>query len=134
MQSCFHSGSGALFAKSSSAGTSSSVSDGWEVVNAASMAISASRMSSWDAAQLSAAVSGYFLTQQVIEDSPGRHDVEAAVAHPDANVPHEMNATRRGPRVIPSNVHEMERRGGSVAVVALCTSGGQAVAAVLERV
>ncbi|WP_164021299.1 hypothetical protein [Pyxidicoccus trucidator] len=31
-------------------------------------------------------------------------------------------------------VDELERRGGTVAVAALCTSGGQAVAAVLERV
>jgi acetyl-CoA C-acetyltransferase len=45
---------------------------------------------------------------------------------------HPLGAT--GSMLVGTAVDELERRGGTVAVVALCTSGGQAVAAVLERV
>jgi acetyl-CoA C-acetyltransferase len=45
---------------------------------------------------------------------------------------HPLGAT--GSMLVGTAIDELERRGGSVAVVALCTSGGQAVAAVLERV
>ena len=45
---------------------------------------------------------------------------------------HPLGAT--GSMLAGTAVDELERRGGTVAVVALCTSGGQAVAAVLERV
>ena len=44
---------------------------------------------------------------------------------------HRLGAT--GSMLAGTAVDELERRGGTVAVVALCTSGGQAVAAVLER-
>ncbi len=45
---------------------------------------------------------------------------------------HPLGAT--GNMLVGSALDELERRGGSVAVVALCTSGGQGVAAVIERV
>lgn len=45
---------------------------------------------------------------------------------------HPLGAT--GSMLVGTAMDELERRGGTVAVVALCTSGGQAVAAVLERV
>ncbi|XXF81092.1 acetyl-CoA C-acyltransferase [Myxococcaceae bacterium GXIMD 01537] len=45
---------------------------------------------------------------------------------------HPLGAT--GCMLVGSALDELERRGGTVAVVTLCTSGGQAVAAVLERV
>ncbi|MBZ4416928.1 acetyl-CoA C-acyltransferase [Myxococcus sp. RHST-1-4] len=45
---------------------------------------------------------------------------------------HPLGAT--GSMLVGTALDELERRGGSVALVALCTSGGQAVAAVLERV
>ncbi|QSQ24110.1 acetyl-CoA C-acyltransferase [Pyxidicoccus parkwayensis] len=45
---------------------------------------------------------------------------------------HPLGAT--GSMLVGSALDELERRGGSLAVVTLCTSGGQAVAAVLERV
>jgi acetyl-CoA C-acetyltransferase len=45
---------------------------------------------------------------------------------------HPLGAT--GSMLVGSALDELERRGGTVAVVTLCTSGGQAVAAVLERV
>lgn len=45
---------------------------------------------------------------------------------------HPLGAT--GSMLVGTAVDELERRGGTVALVTLCTSGGQAVAAVLERV
>ncbi len=45
---------------------------------------------------------------------------------------HPLGAT--GSMLVGTALDELERRGGTVALVALCTSGGQAVAAVLERV
>jgi acetyl-CoA C-acetyltransferase len=45
---------------------------------------------------------------------------------------HRLGAT--GSMLAGTAVDELERRGGTVAVVALCTSGDQAVAAVLEHV
>lgn len=45
---------------------------------------------------------------------------------------HPLGAT--GNMLVSSALDELERRGGAVAVVALCTSGGQGVAAVIERV
>jgi acetyl-CoA C-acetyltransferase len=36
--------------------------------------------------------------------------------------------------LVGSALDELERRDASIAVVVLCTSGGQAVAAVLERI
>jgi acetyl-CoA C-acetyltransferase len=45
---------------------------------------------------------------------------------------HPLGAT--GSMLVGTAVDELERRGAAVALVALCTSGGQAVAAVLERV
>ncbi|WP_164002630.1 acetyl-CoA C-acyltransferase [Pyxidicoccus caerfyrddinensis] len=45
---------------------------------------------------------------------------------------HPLGAT--GNMLVSTAMDELERRGGTVALVALCTSGGQAVAAVLERV
>ncbi len=45
---------------------------------------------------------------------------------------HPLGAT--GSMLVGTAVDELERRGAAIALVALCTSGGQAVAAVLERV
>ncbi|MFP2931880.1 acetyl-CoA C-acyltransferase, partial [Pyxidicoccus sp. 3LG] len=66
-------------------------------------------------------------TTRALEVDPERVNVNGgaiALGHP-------LGAT--GSMLVGTALDELERRGGNIALVALCTSGGQAVAAVLER-